>query len=120
MKRLMVLALVLCCGLLVDTRAQETKKDTPASPRHFEVRMLGGNSFDPPTIEIKVGDTITWINDDENSFHTATSNDGTTFNTNRVESHRYSKRIKTFPVAGTIEYRCTQHSSMTGKVVVGP
>src|SRR4249920_2485068 len=104
----MVLALALCCGLVADTRAQETKKDTPASPRHFEVRMLGGNSFDPATIEIKVGDTITWVNDDDNSFHTATSDDGTTFDT-RVESLSHSNRVNRLTTAGTIAYHCRRH-----------
>jgi plastocyanin len=101
MKRLMILTMVLCCGLLVDTRRQEMRKDIAASPRHFEVRMRGGNSFDPPMIEIKVGDTITWINDDDSSFHTATCDDGTTFDTKRVESLSHSDRINKFTAAGT-------------------
>lgn len=90
------------------------------SLRHFEVRMEGGNSFNPTTIEIKAGDTITWINDDENSVHTATSNDGTTFDTKNVASLAYSKRVK-FTTAGTITYHCEIHKTMmTGKVVVMP
>jgi len=90
------------------------------SPRHFEVRMVGGNSFDPQSIEINAGDTITWINNDENSVHTATSNDGTTFDTKNVASLAYSKRIK-FTTAGTIDYHCEIHKiMMTGKVVVMP
>ncbi len=83
MNRLIAATMVSCCCLLPGAHAQE--------PWHFEIRMLGGNSFDPATIAIKVGNTITWINDDDNSFHTATSDDGTTFDT-RVESLSHSNR----------------------------
>jgi len=115
MRKLTVLASALCCSLLAGARA-----DT-VPPRHFEVRMLGGNSFDPPIIEIRVGDTITWINDDENSIHTATSDDGTSFDTHNLQPLSYSKRINNFPTAGTINYHCGKHpATMTGKVVVDP
>lgn len=117
MKTWMHAVLALYCG--VSMGAVVIAGETASSPRHFEIRMRGGNSFDPKTIEIKVGDTITWINDDENEAHTATSDDGATFDTSELASFSFSKRIK-FTEAKTIAYHCDNHGPMTGKIVVAP
>src|SRR5919107_3743061 len=40
------------------------------------VANAGSNSFSPNPVEVKVGETVTWINDDSDR-HTVTSKDGT-------------------------------------------
>jgi len=121
MRRVTILltAVTVCSGLVVAGLVNAQKVPNAVS-RHFEVRMVGGNAFDPPTIDVSVGDTVTWINDDENSVHTATSEDnGTTFDTSNVTQFGHSARIKRFDAAGTISYHCKKHpGTMRAKVIV--
>jgi plastocyanin len=78
----------------------------------------GQNSYNPNPIEIKVGDTVTWINNDSSS-HTVTSSsdDGNiTFDSDvlrRGETFNF-----TFDQEGQYAYLCTLHPSMIGTVVV--
>ena len=66
-------------------------------------------------LEIKVGDTVTWTNDDDGVIHTVTDADGS-FDSgflNPGESWSY-----TFTEAGAFEYLCTPHPWMRAKVLV--
>lgn len=78
------------------------------------VANAGSNSFGPNPVEVKVGETVTWINDDSGR-HTVTSKDGV-FNSElmgRGQSFSY-----TFDKAGEYPYFCEPHPSMVGTVVV--
>jgi plastocyanin len=76
-----------------------------------EVAMVN-NTFQPSRIEIAVGDTVTWRNDDSVQ-HTVTGDD---FDSGVVRAGgRFSQ---TFDQVGTYDYRCTIHPSMVGQVVV--
>lgn len=71
-------------------------------------------AFSPRTVEIRVGDRVTWTNRDAVE-HTATARNGS-FDTGSLgEGESGSVR---FNVAGTYRYVCTPHPSMTGTVVV--
>jgi plastocyanin len=74
---------------------------------------ISGFSFSPRTVTVRVGDTVTWTNDDAQA-HTATS--GSAWNTGDIASGR-SESI-TFRTAGTYDYICAIHPTMTGRVVV--
>lgn len=81
------------------------------------VTNSGSNSYNPSPLEIKAGETVTWINEDS-SRHTATSssNDGSTFDSdvlNMGETFSF-----TFDQEGEYPYFCTLHSSMVGTVIV--
>jgi plastocyanin len=71
-------------------------------------------AFDPRAVTARVGQTITWVNDDD-VLHDAVAKDGT------FESSLFGKG-KSFswtPTrAGTIAYVCTVHPGMTGTVTV--
>jgi len=78
------------------------------------VANAGSNSFSPNPVEVKVGETVTWINDDSGR-HTVTSKDGT-FDSGvmgKGQSFRY-----TFDKAGEYPYACGPHPNMMGTVVV--
>ena len=78
------------------------------------VANSGSNSFNPNPVEVKVGETVTWINDDSGR-HTVTSKDGV-FNSElmgRGQSFSY-----TFDKAGEYPYSCSPHPNMVGTVVV--
>jgi plastocyanin len=71
-------------------------------------------AFSPATITVKVGDSVTWTNQDSVG-HSATADDNS-FDTG-VFSQGQSKSI-TFSKAGTFTYHCSVHPNMKAKVVV--
>jgi len=75
---------------------------------------IQGDVFSPSSLTVKVGDTITWTNND-NHDHTVTSNTGT-FNSGNIANG--STFSFTFNTAGTYSYNCSIHTSMTGTIVV--
>lgn len=70
-------------------------------------------SFQPRTVTVRVGDTVTWVNNDT-ATHTATSSGA--WDTGSL-SPRSSRSI-TFTAPGTYLYFCLLHSIMFGNVVV--
>ena len=80
-----------------------------------------GYLFVPGSIQVKVGDTVTWINDDE-TLHTVTSGSGTDENMGVLfESGMMGKGKSfghTFTVAREYPYFCMVHPDMIGKVLV--
>lgn len=75
----------------------------------------GSNSYNPNPIEINVGYTVTWINDDS-SPHTVTSSNGSTLDSDLME--RGETFGFTFDNVGEYPYLCTLHPSMVGIVIV--
>jgi plastocyanin len=72
------------------------------------------DAFSPQTLTIGVGQTVTFINDDDDA-HTVTARDGTFdskgLDTNGVWRHTFSK-------AGVYPYFCQLHPFMQGTIVV--
>lgn len=76
--------------------------------------VIEGFDFQPGSVTVRVGDTVTWENRD-GVEHTATSIDGR-FDTGLLATgERGSIR---FTRAGTYRYLCTPHPTMVGVVVV--
>src|SRR5918999_6038551 len=79
------------------------------------VANSGSNSYNPNPIEVRVGDMMTWINDDS-SPHTVTSSNDSTFDSDimrRGETFSFTfDNVREYP------YFCTLHPSMVGTVVV--
>jgi plastocyanin len=75
---------------------------------------LAGRAFTPATIEIAVGEEVTWINDDD-SDHTVSASDGTFDSGQLAEGATFSF---TFVTAGEYPYFCAFHPEMQGTVVV--
>lgn len=73
---------------------------------------ISGMKFNPPTIEVAAGDTITFTNED-GAPHTATALDGS-FDTGRLG--KGDKATVTIAAAGSFDYRCNIHTSMKGQV----
>ena len=75
---------------------------------------IQGDAFTPSSITVKVGDKVTWINND-NHDHTVTSDSGT-FNSGNIANG--STFSFTFSTAGAYSYNCSIHTSMIGTIVV--
>ncbi len=69
--------------------------------------------FEPATIDVAAGDTITFTNEDT-APHTATANDGS-FDTGRL--NKGDSATVTIGSAGTFDYICEFHPMMKGSVV---
>lgn len=74
-------------------------------------------AFDPGEIEVKVGDTITFTNDDD-ATHTVTSKDGAPgdFDTGDIGGGKSAE--VTVDEAGDYEYLCSIHEYMKGTIRV--
>jgi plastocyanin len=78
-----------------------------------EVKMVKSYRFDPKTIEIEAGQTVTWTNED-NFTHTVEVEGQEDHKVGQGESVQI-----TFDEPGTYEYVCTLHSQdMDGTVIV--
>ncbi|HYZ94174.1 MAG TPA: cupredoxin family copper-binding protein [Nitrososphaeraceae archaeon] len=130
-KNAVVIALVVIAGAIVVTYVLSGNKNmeiegsgdsiqqpTASIPSNSTVVKIvanaGSNSFNPSPVEVKVGETVTWINDDSGR-HTVTSNDGV-FDSGVVGKEQSSSF--TFDKAGEYPYFCEPHPNMVGTVVV--
>jgi plastocyanin len=71
-------------------------------------------AFDPPSLEVPVGTTVTWSNQDD-APHTATADDGG-FDTGRLDQGQSASQ--TFDEPGSFAYHCEFHPDMTATIVV--
>ena len=79
---------------------------------------ISGMTYSPSSKTVAKGTVVTWKNNDGNS-HTATSNDGTTFNTGDIAPG--SSVTYTANTAGTFAYHCLIHGvTMNGTLIVTP
>jgi len=75
---------------------------------------IAGFAFAPDSRSVKVGDSVTWTNQD-GATHTVTADDGAFDSGNLAGGKAFSF---TFDEAGTYAYHCNIHKSMTGRVTV--
>lgn len=71
-------------------------------------------AFSPPVISVRVGQTVTWTNEDIEQ-HTATARDKA-FNSDVLDNGK--SYAFTFTKAGTYDYNCLIHPDMVGRVIV--
>jgi plastocyanin len=72
-------------------------------------------TFDPSTLTVKAGTTVTWINQDSEPHTVTSQGQGPLRSAALPTGARYSY---TFTTPGTYSYLCTIHPSMTGTVTV--
>lgn len=90
-----------------------TPADSPA-PQGGTAVAISDFKFNPATLTVPVGTTVTWTNNDEEP-HTIAAKDGS-FHSPGLDTHgTYSF---TFATPGSYDYICSIHPFMTGTVVV--
>ena len=102
--------------------ATETATESPTSAATETAAAGGGGeertstiaSFTLETFSVPAGTTVTWQNDDS-APHTATASDGSFDSGSLDQGQTFSH---TFEAAGTFEYACAIHPTMTGTVTV--
>ncbi len=114
MKRIII---VLALGLLmgVGCGAPPARTQSITGP---VVRMPKSYRFDPPTLQVKVGDTVTWINED-NFTHNVHFLSGTDWKSPSLRPG--SQTSFTFTQPGEYRYQCDFHAQMMkGAIIVVP
>jgi plastocyanin len=112
-KRVLVLGLVLA-SLLAACSGEST--DTTESSGGVEQRIeIADLAFDPDTLTVAVGTTVTWVSADPDLPHTSTSDDELWASGTLNEGDEFPF---TFEEAGTFAYFCEVHPAMTGTIVV--
>ena len=106
---------------------------TASAVDHQVIARNGPRVFDPATLQINVGDTVTFVNDPANpGFHNAQTNpeavtqfrcangcDGDGSGGNGDASSELWTATVTFDTAGTVGYYCEIHGSPTGTGMSG-
>lgn len=114
--RLVVLAaLLLTFGLLAGCGGATTSGSSATSAAGNAAQVIMTNrNYDPQQVTIKVGDTVTWVNQDAPK-HDVVADNG------EFKSDLFDKGGTfsfTFTKAGTYPYHCSIHPGMVGTVVV--
>ena len=112
---LRLLAVALLIGAPLSSRAQSgTSPEPTAAPSPAAIVHAENFAYDPAELDIHVGDTVEFINDDPVG-HTITADD-TSFDSGNLDQHQ--TWTHTFTAAGTYTYFCTYHPFMKAKIVV--
>ena len=86
------------------------------SAEDYDISITDDMKFNPDDLTINVDDTVTWTNND-GMGHTATSTDGpASFDSGNIAAG--ATWSFTFIEAGTYDYKCNYHSSMTATITV--
>jgi len=113
------LAAVGCGGSTSATTSYDAAYSKPAKPATAPSRAtrvaIDDSSFQPATIKVHVGDTVTFRNDDEIA-HTVTASDGTFDSGTLQQGAKFSFTAKK---AGKVAYVCSFHPGMSGTIQVG-
>jgi plastocyanin len=95
--------------------ATATTPSTATGGGAGETRVAMKNlAFDPASVTIRVGGTVTWTNEDSMNHNVVADN-------GEFESSMLAKGAafsSTFATPGTYAYHCGIHPSMTGEVIV--
>jgi plastocyanin len=77
---------------------------------------IAGFAFDPSSVTVKTGATVTWTNQDS-AKHTVVADDNsfTSGDLNQGDSFSF-----TFSQSGTFSYHCGVHTNMKGTIIVVP
>lgn len=81
------------------------------------VTITKEQQFEPRTLKIKAGDTVTWKNDDYKP-HTVTADSGKELDSGKIQPGESFSH--TFPTPGDFSYHCALHPNMKGEIVVDP
>src|SRR5919107_1487922 len=108
----------------IATSTPNSTSNTSASDNYIISMVSSGDEgylYEPDTIQVNAGDTVTWTNTDD-ALHTVTSGSGTDENMGaEFDSGMMSTRKTfehTFGAAGEFPYFCIIHPDMIGKVLV--
>ena len=96
-----------------DEPAGDADKGEAVSGQQVEMKDI---AFQPETIKVRTGETITWVNRDSVQHDVVNAKEG---QEPKSELFNEGQTYEWTPTeAGTVEYVCTVHPNMTGTVEV--
>lgn len=111
--------------ILAGTIAGCTSYQTAPAPAAPPAVTGGGNAvainnfaFDPPTMTVKTGTTVTWTNYQDGVPHIIASDTGSPMPFSSDSLSTGASYSFTFTKPGTYAYHCSIHPSMKGTVLV--
>ena len=102
--------LLVALGMLPQSAPAAT---TPTATKSVEIR-IDNFTFEPAEITIAPGTKVTWVNADDIPHQVAEKD--LAFRSKALDTDDSFSR--TFDAAGVIDYFCTLHPHMTGKIIV--
>jgi plastocyanin len=112
LRRLLIVAPFAVAFVLASIAVVGFSSPNKADAQGTAAVTIANFAFDPATLTIEVGTTVTWTNQDS-AAHTAT---GDTFDTGELAQGESGS--VTFDTEGTFDYICSIHPNMTGTIVV--
>jgi len=110
---LMVIAALLCSAQLKAAQSSESVNETQGTNH---VVTIEGMAFSPNSLQVKIGDTITWVNNDFVP-HTATGVDKSWDSKNLAKGEEFSLVVDENTV---LDYFCVYHPNMVAKIELLP
>ena len=108
---LMALSVAAGCG---STSTASTTTTTEPQPVAATVHIVDGR-FDPDVVEIAVGGSVMWINDEPRRHRLLSLTRGAI---NSPQIKPGSSWVREFVAPGEYEYYCTNHNTMKATVIV--
>jgi plastocyanin len=99
------------------TPATAPPETQPNSAPEANTIVIKNFAFDPPSLTVKIGTVVTWMNQDSAS-HTIVSDSGSLAALSSDPLSNGATYKFTFTQPGTYPYHCSIHPSMTGTIIV--
>lgn len=111
-----IAAAVAACGGSDSTAPSPNPTPVVCTPGNGTVCMTKSNTFDPTSMTVAVGSTVTWMNTSGTSHNVTFDTPGSPAN---IPSFAAGAETTTFPSRGTFAYHCTIHGArMSGTITV--
>jgi len=114
MKTKLFIVFLILAVLISGCTGQKTVTKTDNMTEKPNTVLIKGFAFDPATISVSKGTTVTWMNMD-NAEHSVVAT-GNAFSSDILKNGQ--SFAHTFNETGTFEYHCGKHPTMLGKVIV--
>lgn len=116
-RRILLLVTILCVAVLgVACTSEESKSSETTEPLAVASTVhISDGRFDPRTVEIQVGGTVMWINDDV-ATHQLESVVPGVIHSGRIRAG--ASYTRTFSGPGEYQYYCSIYNTMKGTIIV--
>lgn len=112
---IILLLAVLYFGARTIYQEMATPKSTAMPVAGKNTIIINQGAFDPPTLKISEGTTVTWQNEDVTD-HTVTFDKIRDIDSGKLAPKDIFKHL--FEKHGTYNYHCSLNSKMTGRIIV--
>lgn len=116
---IIVIVVVVLIGLVIyyayKSKYSSSNSNSNSAPQAANEVLIQNFAFNPANLSVKVGDTVTWRNDDS-AAHSIEGITNTSMKSNDLnigDTYQF-----TFDKNGTFEYICGTHTYMKGSVTV--